>query len=216
MSIATLGDALSATSVHPPQEQETSADPSASSRGRAKSIVLTIAGIAGVLSVIWLLAGGLFGLSVIVFKTGSMAPTMPTGSMAITRSIPASAIRVGDVITVPVPGKVLPVTHRVVSIANVPAVPDDRSVVLKGDDNLTADQTPYTVGRVKRVVFSTPYVGTALALFQTPPFIGLMFLVVAALVLWAFWPAGESASSTVRANTVISHSSQRNKHERIR
>jgi signal peptidase len=215
MSIATLGDARPVTDAHPPQDQVTEAEPR-TSRSRAKSIVLTIAGIAGALSILWLIASVVFGLSVIVFRTGSMAPTMPTGSMAITRSIPASAIRVGDVVTVPVPGKVLPVTHRVVSIARVSAVPNDRSVVLKGDDNLSPDQTPYTVGRVKLVIFSMPGVGTALALFQTPPFIGLMFLVVAALVLWAFWPATESASSTVRANPSNRHSSQRNKHERIR
>jgi signal peptidase len=213
MSIATLGGARSTTSAHPPQDQVTEPLPR-TTRGRAKSIVLAIAGIAGLLSILWLIASVLFGMSIIVFKTGSMAPTMPTGSMAITRSIPASEIRVGDVVTVPVPGKVLPVTHRVVSIARVPAVPTDRSVVLKGDDNLTADQTPYTVGRVKLVVFAVPVLGTVIALFQTPPFIGLMSLVVAGLLLWAFWPASESAPQPVLAATLRKHDIKGNKHER--
>jgi signal peptidase I len=175
MTIATLGDVRSTSSGHPLQDQtlqvqkpQDAAGPR-TSRGRAKSVVLAIAGIAGLLSILWLIAGMVFGLSIIVFKTGSMAPTMPTGSMAIDHWIPASAIRVGDVVTVPVPGKTLPVTHRVVSISKVAAVPDDRRLVLKGDDNLTADQTPYTVGRARQVVFSLPVAGTVITLFQTAP-----------------------------------------------
>jgi signal peptidase len=205
MTIAALRDVRSPSSGHPRQTQKTEdVSPPRTSRGRAKSIVLAIAGIAGLLSILWLIASLVFGLSVIVFKTGSMAPTMPTGSMAIDRWIPASDIRVGDVVTVPVPGKTLPVTHRVVSIARVAAVPDDRSIVLKGDDNLTADQTPYTVGRTKLVIFSLQGAGTLLALFQTAPFVGLMTLVVAGLILWAFWPAGvpnESESEPTRPAT---------------
>ncbi len=201
MTIATLGDARSTTSGHPRQDQESTglAEPR-TRRGRAKSIVLTVAGIAGLLSILWLVASLALGLSVIVFKTGSMAPTMPAGSMAITRWIPAADINVGDVVTVPVPGKVLPVTHRVVAVASVPAVPDDRSLTLKGDDNLTPDQQPYTVGRTKLVIFSLPVAGTALALFQTPPFIGLTTLLVATLMLWAFWPAARPTESAPKPN----------------
>jgi signal peptidase len=178
--------------------------------------VLAIAGIAGLLSIIWVFASMALGLSVIVFKTGSMAPTIPTGSMAVTHSVPASEIRVGDVVTVPVPGKVLPVTHRVVSIARVPGIPNDRSLVLKGDDNLTADQTPYIVGVGKVVIFSLPVAGTVIALFQTPPFIGLVFLVVAGFLLWAFWPASDDETSTVRANSAKHQRSKGNEHESIR
>jgi signal peptidase len=201
MTIATLGDVRSTSSGHPAQDQESTelAEPR-TSRGRTKSIVFAVAGIAGLLSILWLVASLVFGLSVIVFKTGSMAPTMPAGSMAITRWVPAAAIRVGDVVTVPVPGKVLPVTHRVVSVATIPAVPDDRSLVLKGDDNLTPDQVPYTVGRTKLVIFSLPVAGTVLALFQTPPFIGLTSLIVAGLLLWAFWPAARSTESAPTPN----------------
>jgi signal peptidase len=196
MTIATLGDVRSASSEHPqPNQDSTELAEPRSARGMAKSIVLAVAGIAGLLSILWLVASLVLGLSVIVFKTGSMSPTMPAGSMAITRWVPAAAIRVGDVVTVPVPGKVLPVTHRVVSVASIPAVPDDRSLVLKGDDNLTPDQVPYTVGRTKLVIFSLPVAGTVLALFQTPPFIGLTSLIVGGLLLWAFWPVGTPAGS---------------------
>jgi signal peptidase len=190
MTIVTVGDVRSTTSGHPAQDQEFKGHAQAprTPRGRVKSAVLTVAGIAGLLSVVWLIASVSFGLTVTVFKTGSMAPTMPTGAMAITRPIPASAIRVGDVVTVPVPGKVLPVTHRVVSVAADPSDRTDRILVLKGDDNLTADQTPYTVSGAKLVIFSVPYVGTALSLMRTPLFIGVGALIVAALLFWAFWP----------------------------
>jgi signal peptidase I len=215
MSIATAGGARSTSSVHSPHHQSDSAR-ARTPRDRAKSIVLAIAGIAGVLSVLWLIASVPLGLAVIVFKTGSMAPTIPTGSMAITHSVPASEIKVGDVVTVPVPGKVLPVTHRVVSIARVPSLPNDRSLVLKGDDNLTADQTPYVVGIGKVVIFSLPVAGTVIALFQTPPFIGLVFLAVAGLLLWAFWPAREEQNSTVRAQPAKHQRSKGNDHESVR
>ncbi len=222
MTIATLGDVRSTTSGHPLQDQESTehAEPR-TSRERAKSTVFAVAGIAGMLSILWLIASLVFGFSVIIFKTGSMAPTMPTGSAAITRWIPATQIKVGDVITVPVPGKDLPVTHRVVSVADFPAVPGDRSVVLKGDDNLTPDLLPYTVGRVKLVIFSLPAAGTVIALAQTAPFIGLLTLVVAALMLWAFWPAGTApsttaASTTVRASTLKPTHSRRNEHDPVR
>jgi signal peptidase len=197
MTIATLGGVRSTSSGHPLHDQDTAkhAAPRAR-RNRAKSTLFAVAGIAGLLSILWLIAALVFGLSIIVFKTGSMAPTMPTGSAAVTRSIPASEIRVGDVVTVPVPGKTLPVTHRVYSVKPYAAVPGDRILVLKGDDNLTPDQIPYTVGRVKLVIFAVPGAGTALAILQTAPFVGVATLLVASLLFWAFWPSGGSATPT--------------------
>jgi signal peptidase len=198
MTIATLRDVRSASSGHPLQDQENQGNASAhTAQGRVKSIVLAVAGVGGLLCIVWLIAALVFGLSVIVFKTGSMAPTMPTGSAAITRSVVAADIRVGDVVTVPVPGDALPVTHRVVSIRKDAAAGADRILVLKGDDNLIADQAPYTVREARLVIFSLPGAGTALALARTPLFIGLITMGIVSLLLWAFWPSAAVAGSEI-------------------
>ncbi len=60
-----------------------------------------------------------FNVTLMMFKTGSMSPTIPAGSVALVREIPASEIQVGDVVTVARPDA-LPVTHRVTSVADGP------------------------------------------------------------------------------------------------
>ena len=157
-------------------------------RARVRDILLTIAGIAGLLSLIWLVFSMVFGYSIIVFKTGSMAPTMPAGAVALERSISPADIRQGDVVTVADPGQQLPVTHRVVSVSADPADSAARIVVLKGDANRIPDQFPYTVATAHIVVASVPVLGTVLVILRQPIFIGLLTLLIAALVLWAFWP----------------------------
>jgi signal peptidase len=165
------------------------ADPSVKGHHHvAREVVLAVAGTAGAIGILWLIATLLFGVGLIVFRTGSMAPTMPTGALALERPIAASAIVKGDVITVPDPGQQLPVTHRVVSVTQDPAVPAGRIVVLKGDDNAHADITPYHVTKAKLVIASAPYLGTVLALSRSPLVLLVGTLLFAALVLWSLWP----------------------------
>jgi signal peptidase len=154
-----------------------------------KEIVLGAAGLLGLLCLLTVVLSLAFGLSIIVFATGSMAPSMPAGALAVTRPIDAADIEPGDVVTVKVAGQNLPVTHRVVSVSKVSDVPDARSLVLKGDDNHYPDATPYVVKTAKKVLLSAPGLGTALVIARTPLFIGAATLLVAFLVLWAFWPS---------------------------
>ena len=206
MSTATVRHARSTRSGHAVTEQNPRHGvASASRRDRVKSVVLGVAGISGMLCILWVIIALAFGLTAIVFKTGSMAPTIPTGSLAITRPIAAADIRTGDVVTVPVPGQVLPVTHRVVSVSNDPVSPGSRVLVLKGDDNRTPDQIPYTVSNAKIVIFSVPVVGTILSLLRTPLYLGATVLLVAGLLFWAFWP-NKNAPRYARTNSAISPS----------
>lgn len=155
----------------------------------AQEVLFAVAGIAGLIAVVWLIASLVFGYSIIIFQTGSMSPTMPTGALAIEHTISAAKIRVGDVVTVADPGHDLPVTHRVVSIAPDPQLSEGRLLKLKGDDNLTADQFAYPVTSAKRVLLSAPALGTFLIALHQPLFVGVATLLVAFLVLGAFWPA---------------------------
>ncbi len=160
--------------------------------GAVKEIVLTTVGIIGLLGITWLLCASLLGLSVIIFKSGSMSPTIPTGSAAIVRDIPASQVQVGDVITVKRPEAALPVTHRVVSVTENPAVAGGAIVVLKGDANRSNDISPYEITEAKLVIASVPEAGTVISIMRTPLFLAATTLGVALLAVWAFWPQPKS------------------------
>jgi signal peptidase len=164
-------------------------------RARVRDVLLALAGIAGALAIIWLIVSLVFGYSIIVFKTGSMAPTMPTGALAVEHSIPVGDIRAGDVVTVPDPGHDLPVTHRVVRVSPVAGDANARMIVLKGDANATDDENPYRVTTAHIVLWSVPVVGIVLVALRQPVVIGFFTLLVAILIVWSFWPSGDATST---------------------
>lgn len=137
----------------------------------------------------WLVFSLATGAQVVVFKTGSMSPTMPTGSAAISLPVTADQIRVGDVITVTRPGESLPVTHRVVDLG--PMDGPSREITLKGDANAEPDSRPYHVTQALRVRWAVPGLGPALAIVKTPAVMAVLTIVVAALIVAAFWPRPE-------------------------
>lgn len=152
--------------------------------------LLTLASIGGVACIVLVLLAVLFHITLIMFKTGSMSPTIPTGSLAVVREIPAEQIRVGDVVTVDRPGA-LPITHRVTSIT--PEGAGVASITLRGDANPTADPAPYLVSTVRLVVFSVPGLAYAVAAVSNPLALGLITVGAAAIVTWAFWPRDAAA-----------------------
>ncbi|RJT88480.1 S26 family signal peptidase [Cryobacterium melibiosiphilum] len=155
-----------------------------------KELLLTLAGLAGVISMGWFAASSIFGLTVVIFMTGSMAPGLPTGSAGIAvNDVPAASLSVGDIVTVPREGRDLPVTHRIIAIDPVPGAPATRSLTLQGDANATPDREAYMVETVQRTVFGVAGAGFALRALQTPLLLGAVTLLVALLVVWAFWPA---------------------------
>ena len=106
-----------------------------------EEVVLTILAALGVVCIIATIAAFTLNISLIMFKTGSMSPTIPAGSLAVVRQIPASDIKVGDVTTVSRSEGQLPVTHRIVSVS--PVVGDTYSIEMKGDANDSPDAQPY-------------------------------------------------------------------------
>lgn len=165
----------------------------------AKDALLGLAGLVGLACILWLLASSLFGASLVVFRTGSMAPTMPTGTAAIAVPVAGTDITVGDVVMVARDGG-LPVTHRVMSVDPDPGVEGGVVLALRGDANDVNDPAMYNVTEAVKIVFPVPGLGTAVELSRTPLFLGTATMFVAALVVWAFWPrrqgdsAGEDAS----------------------
>ena len=154
-------------------------------RGAVREVLLNIAAVLGAVCIALTLAALIFDITLIMFKTGSMSPTIPAGSLAIVREIPASEARVGDVVTVDRPGQ-LPVTHRVV--AAEPGADGQSVVTLRGDANPVDDPAPYTVSTVRLVMASIPGLAVAVVAMSNPLALGAVTVVVASFITWYFWP----------------------------
>ena len=130
-----------------------------------------------------------FGFGLVRLASGSMTPAYPSDSVLLVRDVPAESVRVGDVVTVSRDGRI-PITHRVVSVD--PALLG-AELVLRGDANDVDDPEPYQVSRVGLVMGGVPFGGSALATLQSPIGLGAATILVAGLVLWAWWPRREAA-----------------------
>lgn len=159
-------------------------------RGLLGGIAATLVVGAVLLLGAWFAYSAITGATLITFRTGSMAPTMPQGALAVALPVEAADIEVGDVVTVRRSASDMPVTHRVVEVRE-PQDPGSsaRELVLKGDDNDAADFEPYTVEHARRVLVAVPGWGAALMLLQSPLGMGVLTLAAGALTAWAFWPA---------------------------
>ena len=152
-------------------------------------MLLTVASIGGVVCILLVVLAAVFDITLIMFKTGSMSPTIPAGSLAVVREIPADEIAVGDVVTVERPGA-LPVTHRVTSVT--PAEGESRTITMRGDANPVDDPAPYTVTSVRSVIWSAPWLAHAVVAVSNPIVLGAITVGASALVTWAFWPRATS------------------------
>ncbi|WP_052688538.1 signal peptidase I [Williamsia herbipolensis] len=148
-------------------------------------IALTVGAIAGVLCVLAAVAGVAFGLSPLVFRTDSMAPTIGVGDVAIARSVSASSVAVGDIVSVTRPDGER-VTHRVATIDA--RVGNSTTLTLRGDANTVADAAPYTVTSVDRVVFDIPKLGYVMGVFASPYAWVLATMATLGLLWIAFGP----------------------------
>ncbi|MGJ4844985.1 signal peptidase I [Leifsonia sp. Le1] len=151
------------------------------------SVFLTLAAVGGVVCILAVIASVFLQVSLIMFSTGSMSPTIPAGSVAVVRQVPAEQVRVGDVVTVDRPGE-LPITHRIVAIR--PVGHGTMALTLRGDANREDDQAPYVVSHVRLVLASVPGAASVIVFASNPVVLGAVTIAAALLVGWAFWPRG--------------------------
>ncbi|MFL0580115.1 S26 family signal peptidase [Dietzia sp. 179-F 9C3 NHS] len=154
--------------------------------GRLGDAVVNLTAVLGAICILATIAAFFFGVNIALFKTGSMSPSIPAGSAAVSLEIDAADARVGDVVTVDRGEGRLPVTHRVVD--TMPLSDGGAALILKGDANEGNDPFPYEVRTVNRVVWSAPGIGHQLARFEQAPVIGGITIFATLLVVWAFWP----------------------------
>ncbi|MGB2710603.1 MAG: S24/S26 family peptidase [Conexibacter sp.] len=104
------------------------------------------------------------GARPVVVRTGSMAPELPVGTVALVRPEPATGTSVGDVVAV-VRADGRRILHRVwrARLAGDGAM----TLVLRGDRNRSADP-PVTVSRVERPLLVLPAVGRPLTWLRGP------------------------------------------------
>lgn len=152
-----------------------------SPRRRAGELLLTLGASLGVASVLLAASAMFFGVQPLIFRSGSMSPTISTGSLALAREVPADEIRVGDVVSVPGPdGR--RVTHRVEKVSSTPSIPGSFSLVLRGDANPVPDRDPYLVTSADRVFLHVPVLGYLAAWLAGPLGMFLAGLAVAAVI----------------------------------
>ena len=117
----------------------------------------------------------------LVVRSGSMSPTIPTGSIVFYRKTTAAKVKVGDVIVFAKPGSPNEkVTHRVFKIGQSSTGP---YFITKGDANGTADdwRVP-AVGTGWIASFHVPKAGYALVYLQSG-LARLLLLVIPAILL---------------------------------
>ena len=125
--------------------------------GAARQVGLTLGAVVGTLCILAALAAVVLDVRPLVFRSGSMSPTIGTGALAIAQRVDASTLEVGQVVSVPTQAGER-VTHRIQAVQH-----QDGSAVLqlKGDANETPDAAPYVVTHADKVVFSVPWLGYA-------------------------------------------------------
>lgn len=112
----------------------------------------------------------IFGISPYIVLSGSMEPSIPTGSLVyINDTIDPYAIHTGDIITYELSGS--NVTHRVISETIT-------SVTTKGDANSEKDFSPVArTAILGKYLFSIPYLGYVYSYISNP----YLFLVLTSL-----------------------------------
>jgi signal peptidase len=119
----------------------------------------------------------------LIVRSGSMSPTIPTGSIVFYTKIPSSKVKVGNVIVFSKPGDPSEkVTHRVYQIGQNATGP---YFITKGDANGTPDdwRVP-AVGTGWIARFHLPSVGYALVYLKST-LARLLLLVIPAILLGA-------------------------------
>lgn len=151
-------------------------------RNVAREVFLTSGAVLGVLCIVATVAGIAFGVMPLVFRSGSMSPAIETGDLAISRTVPASQIETGDIVSV-ITSTGARVTHRVVNVAENG---EQRQLTLQGDANQEPDAEVYTVSEVERVWFDIPKAGYVVDAATGPVGIFVLGLYVSGMLVLVF------------------------------
>ncbi len=148
-----------------------------------REAALWVVAALGAVCLAFAVASVAFGVTPLIFSSGSMSPGIPTGSLAIAVSTPASELVPGDIVSVTWSDGHR-VTHRVVSLT----ARGGGSVELttRGDANNIDDAEHQVVTKADRVIWSTPGLGFVVDEATKPQWMFTLGVVVGGLVTLAF------------------------------
>lgn len=167
---------------------------------RAADLALSVGAIVGGLCLVAAALMLLFDARLLIFRSGSMSPTIETGALALAREVPAPNLQIGDVVSVRTDSGAR-VTHRIVAMDRIGGETD---LELRGDSNRTSDPQRYLVADADRVVASVPWLGFAAAWIASPVGLFLLGLYAALLlgVLFGRRGGGERLDGPTRGDTL--------------
>lgn len=172
----------------------TSSKVSTAPRSVLREIFLTVGAISGLVCIGIALAAAIFGITPLVFRSGSMSPVIDTGALAFAKGTPATELEVGDVVSV-TNASGDRVTHRIESIEAVTG--NSATLVLKGDANTDVDSEPYVVSEADRILFSVNRLGYVATWLSGPVAVFAGGVLVGVLLMVAWRPDGPRRTSRV-------------------
>jgi signal peptidase I len=152
---------------------------------KVRDAALSSLAVLGVLCMLGAAMGALFGVTPLVVRSGSMAPGIPVGALALSRAVPAERVQPGEVVSV-VGDDGVRVTHRVVELQH--RAGSLYELTLRGDANAGPDPTPAVAATVDRVFLTVPGAGRLLEHLGAPPANFAAGALTGAALLWAFGP----------------------------
>ncbi|MBY6320887.1 signal peptidase I [Rhodococcoides kroppenstedtii] len=161
---------------------------------------LSVVAVLGALCVAFALCTTAFSLTPLVFRSGSMEPAIPTGSLAVAREVPASDVAEGDVVSV-LRSDGSRITHRVARVESV--FGDTATLILQGDANDAPDADPYVVADIDRVVGHVPVLGYAASWLATPVAWVIGALLAAGLVVLIVRPDAPRPSGSGGRHRIV-------------
>ena len=116
----------------------------------------------------------LFGYGYATVETGSMEPSIPTGSFIVIKK--TNDYQKGDVITY-VDYRGLSITHRVTDVSN-------GRIIAKGDANVISDPSFMEDAVVGEVIYHIPRLGFLINILKTPVIMTILFVLLMLCFLW--------------------------------
>lgn len=151
--------------------------------GRVITVVAVVLAVIAIPTALLVLSAWVTGRSLQVVESGSMAPTIPVGSLAVVAPVRPAEVAVGDVLVFDAEGRGLPTSHRVVAITPATTT-EGASFTTQGDANATPDAEPVPATAVRGVVtHHVPGLGSWIGLLAWP--VGPVLLVGVPLLLLA-------------------------------
>lgn len=144
-----------------------------------REVLLTSSAVLGALCVVLTALAFALGIHPLMFRSGSMSPTIDTGDIAFARTVDAQGLHRGDIVSLVAPSGER-VTHRVVDNTGTGT---HRKLTLQGDANRVADPLAYDATKVQKVFLRVPKVGYAVNWLSHAPGVYLVAGYVALMLL---------------------------------